>query len=145
MNRQEFLHLRDLPGKRITANIEWASPRDGKPNLIFEQVPLENSAGFDVVLNGTYKPDIPAITFNFVLLGIGPICRVDVNGTIHRDAGRTHKHDLRHEADPRRNLPTAIARADLEGKTAWEVWLDLCEKANIEHTGSFNDPEGGGG
>jgi hypothetical protein len=140
MNRQEFEHLRDLPGKRVTADIVWTSPPGGRPNLVFDQVVLENSAEWDVVLNGTYKPGIPSVTFNFVLRGIGAICRVDVNSTVHGDAGRTHKHDLRDETDPRANLPHAAARPDLTDKSAREVWLDLCQRAKIKHTGIFNDP-----
>jgi hypothetical protein len=142
MNRQEFEHLRALPGKRITADLSWSSPRDGKPNWIFDEVVVENSADLDVVLNGTYKPNIPAVTFNFVLRGVGPICRIDVNGTIHGNAGRTHKHDLRRETCPRDNLPNASSRSDLDGKTAREIWNELCELAHIEHAGKFQDPEG---
>jgi hypothetical protein len=140
VNRQEFEHLRDLPGKRVTANIVWTTPRDAKPNRVFELVALENELGCDVVVNGTYKPDIPAVTYNFVLRGVGPICRVDVNGTIHGNAGRTHKHDLRQEADPQKNLPVAVDRKDLDGKTPRQVWEDLCTRANIQHTGNFQDP-----
>jgi hypothetical protein len=142
LNRQEFEQVRDLAGKQITADIVWASPRDAKPNLTFDSVPLENALEWDIVVNGTYKPDIPAVTFNFVLRGAGPICRVDVNGAIHGDAGRTHKHDLQKETDPRNNLPIAIARNDLAGKTAAEVWKDICQRANILHTGIFHQPEG---
>lgn len=143
MDRRTFEQLRDLPGKRIAADIIWTAPRDGKPNLTFEQVAIENSLDLDVVVNGTFKPGIPSITFNFVLRGVGPICRVDVNGTIHGDAGRTHKHDLRQETDARDNLPTAVARADLEGKSPRDVWSDLCHRASITHVGTFNDPQEG--
>ena len=71
--------------------VPGSAPRDAKPNLIFDQIAVENSLGWDVLLNGTYKPDIPAISFNFVIRGVGPVCRIDVNGTIHGPAGRTHK------------------------------------------------------
>jgi hypothetical protein len=102
---------------------------------------VENALNYDLVLNGTYKPDIPAITFNFVLRGVGPVCRVCVNGTLHPPAGRTHKHDLRKESDPRNNLPTAVARPDLENRaTVKEVWDILLQQANITHTGTFNEP-----
>lgn len=141
MNRTEFEQLRDLPGKRITAEIKFTGNKQADPNLVFEQIPVENSLGVDVILNGTYKPEIPSITFNFVIRGTGPICRVCVNSTIHQEAGRTHKHDLQVETDPRRNLPNATARPDLEGLTAREVWDNLCRQANIEHAGTFHDPE----
>ena len=141
VNRQEFENLRDLRGKRIVGDIVWDSPRDGKPNLVFDQIPVENSAGWDVILNGTYKPGIPALTFNFVLRGSGPICRIDVNGTIHGAAGRTHKHDLRRDDDPRKNLLTAVPGPDLDNKSVVEVWNSLCVAANIEHVGTLRDPE----
>ena len=143
MNRHEFEQLRDLPGKRIAVNVAFATPRDAKPNLVFDQIVVENSLGWDVLLNGTYKPDIPAISFNFVIRGVGPVCRIDVNGTIHGAAGRTHKHDLQTEDDPRLNLPHATGRPDLGGRSAREVWETLCQQANIVHEGTFHDPEGG--
>ena len=141
MNRQEFELLRTLPGKVIAANIEWTSPRDAKPNLIFELVPVQNSLEWDVVVNGTYKPDVPSVSYNFVLRGVGPICRLDINGTVHHPAGRNHKHDLRRDTDPRNNLPSAFERNDLAGKSAREIWVELCRLANITHTGTFKDPE----
>jgi len=110
------------------------------PNLVFEQVKVENTLGYEVHLNGTFKPQIPSVTYNFVLKGVGPICRIDVNGTIHKEAGRTHKHDLRRESDPRNNLPTAVARPDLEGRSAREIWTILCEQANITHNAEFHNP-----
>ena len=141
MNCQEFEQLRDLPGKWVTADIRFAAVKGASPNLIFGEVAVENSLGVEVVLNGTYKPGLPAVTFNFVVRGTGPICRVTVNGTPHKEAGRTHKNDLRREEDSRLNLPTAVTRPDLEGKTAREVWATLCQQANIEHVGEFHPPE----
>lgn len=143
MNRHEFEALRDVADKRIAADIVFQQRKETSPNLTFDEVVVENRLGFDVVLNGTYKPALPAVTFNFVLRGVGPICRVCVNGTIHRGAGRTHKHDLRHDDDTKghKNLPEAVARPDLEGRSAREVWETLCRQANIVHSGAFVDPE----
>jgi len=142
MNRNEFDVLRNLPGKRIAADIRFESKQATNPNLTFEEVSVENSLNYEVVLNGTYKPDIPSVTFNFVLRGTGPICRLCVNGTIHPGSGRTHKHDLRQDSDPRNNLPAAIARPELEGRSVKEIWETLMAQANISHTGIFHDPEG---
>ena len=144
MNRAEFEQLRDIPDKQITTDIVFTAHRQAAPNLVFEQIPVENSLGADIILNGTYKPDIPSITFNFVIRGTGPICRLCVNSSIHKDVGRTHKHSLQNEADPRKNLPHASARPDLDGKNAREVWETLCQQANIKHTGTFHEPEGVG-
>ncbi len=140
MTRVEFEQLRDLPDKVIVSDIEFIASEGSHPNLVFDQVPVENSLGWDVVLNGTFKPEIPAIVFNFVLRGIGPICRVCVNGQIHGNAGRTHKHSLQVPEDTRLNLPQAVARPDLEGKNPAEVWDILCRQAKIEHRGEFRDP-----
>ena len=141
MTRLEFEQLRDLPGKVIESDIEFLAKDETSPNLVFDQVPVVNSLDWDVVLNGTYKPGIPSVTFNFVLRGVGPICRVCVNGQIHGAAGRTHKHDLTEPEDPRANLPAAVARPDLVGKDPKEVWDILCRQANITHSGEFKNPQ----
>lgn len=146
MNKNEFDQLRALPEKTIREDITFTEKKDsGSDNLIFEQVEVQNSLDWPVVLNGTYKPSIPSITFNFVIRGTGPICRVCVNSTVHGTEGRTHKHDLRTENDPRLNLPTAVARPDLVGKSIKEVWQILCTQANINHIGVFNAPDEEGG
>lgn len=59
----------------------------------------------------------------------------------HKGVGRTHKNDLQDEADPRLNLPTAIARPYLEGKSVEAVWKILCRQASIEHCGKFVIPK----
>ncbi len=142
MTRLEFIQLRDLPGKTVEADIVWRSERGTRPNKIFNRILVKNSLGLEVWLNGTYKPVLPGITYNFVLVGTGPICRVVVNGPEHSGLGRTHKHDLQDPTDsePARNLPTAIARPDLDGKNARQVWDVLCRQANILHRGKFHDP-----
>ena len=141
MTRAEFEQLRNLPGKRIAADIAFQPSKATSPNLTFENVAVENSLNWEVLLNGTFKPDLPAVTYNFhIKTAGGAVCRVCVNGTKHGSAGRTHKHDLQHESDPRNNLPVDVARPDLVGKTAREVWATLMQQANIQHTGNFTDP-----
>jgi hypothetical protein len=140
MTRQEFQTLRDLQGKRIAADIIFKPASYGSSNLVFENVVVENEPGWDIIVNGTFKPGIPTITYNFYVRSEGPICRVCVNGTHHSPGGRTHKHELRHEADTRQNLPTVIARPDLEGLSPREIWVKLMADANIQHTGTFFDP-----
>lgn len=108
--------------------------------LVFENAALKNPFDYDIVLNGSFNKKTGALKFNFLMRGVGPICRVEVNGAIHGDAGRTHKHDIRKDSDPRMDLPHAEARPDLIGKTPKEVWEDLCKRAKIEHTGNFVDP-----
>ncbi|MGH8500005.1 MAG: hypothetical protein ACREEM_26330 [Blastocatellia bacterium] len=139
MTKSEFEFLRDLSGKEIKDDIVFRTKN--ATTLSFDEVPVLNSLGLDLAVNGSFVPDIPAVKFNFYVRGIGPICRVEVNSTIHGQAGRTHKHALQTESCPRRNLPHADARPDLENKTAKEVWEIVCKQAKISHIGIFNDPK----
>lgn len=140
MTREQFCELRDAPGKVISDDIEWTAMPGMAGNLSFRDVVVHNEQGMSILLHGTYKPEVDSVTYIFVLEGSGGICRVDVNGTIHGDAGRTHKHDWRKDSDFRKNLPTAVPRPDLDGKSAREVWQDICMNAKITHTGNFADP-----
>lgn len=140
MNRSEFEQLRKLPNKVINSDIVYIEDSSEFPLFRFQGVQIENSLGLKLLLNGTYRPTINSIVFNFSVNGIGAICRLCVNGAIHKDVGRTHKHDLREEDDPRINLPTAIRREDLTGLTLEEVWTILCKQANITHNGSLKYP-----
>ena len=139
MNRAEFEELRDLPNKEVMVDIAF-TPKNAT-TLIFQDVPVANSLGLDLILDGSFKPDIPAVKYNFCIKGIGPICRVEVNGRIHKSEGRTHKHDLQTDSCPRNNLPVAKARPDLERLTALQVWQKVCAMASIQHTGRFEEPE----
>lgn len=141
MTRLEFERLRDLPNKFVDETIVWLPERGMGPNLVFKDVQVLNSLGLPIVLNGTYNPKVISITYNFVLRGIGPICRVDVNGKNHGNVGRTHKHSLMMPEDPALNIPHAEMRLDLVGKTALEVWTDLCARARIQHRSTFTNPE----
>ncbi len=142
MTRDEFKRLRDLPGKVIRGDITFTAPKDTKPNLVFDQVQVENDLKLDVVLNGTYKKGIPSCTFNFVLRGTGPICRYELNSARHGNAGRTHKHDMKNEEEPRLNLPSCSPRKDLEQLGVRELWETVCREANIAHEGQILVPEG---
>lgn len=140
MNRAEFEQLRDLPGKTIAGDIRYLPRADASPALTFDRVAVENELGWQVLLNGRYLPATGHFCFNFVVKQVGPICRVCVNGPEHPGAGRTHKHDLQVEADPRRNLPSAVARPDLAHSTPAQVWAELCRVARINHAGAFECP-----
>ena len=135
--------MRDYPGKIIHANIEFRTEAKAAPNLIFDQVAVENGLGYDLVLNGSFRPSVPSVTFNFVIKGQGPICRLDINGTLHREEGRNHKHELQNSEDSSCNLPHAINRDDWAGhQTVREIWDVLCREANITHIGEFIEPGG---
>jgi hypothetical protein len=140
MTRDEFTELRRAP-KEISADIQFRPTKKfGDGWLFVEDMPVGNQLNYDLFLDGRYNSITKTLIFNFKIRGVGPICRMEVNGKIHRDAGRTHKHDLIHESDSRKNLPNAQHRPDLENKTPREVWEILCRQAKIEHTGNFVDP-----
>jgi len=109
MNRDQFTELRDLPDKVIASDIEFLPDKAISTTLSFDQVEVENGLGYELVLNGSYIPNIPALKFNFVVNGVGAICRIEINGVVHKPVGRTHKHALIDENCPRKNLPHADA------------------------------------
>ena|ERR1044072_7177297 len=142
MNRQEFETIRDLPDKVITADIEFMPSKGISTSLVFRGIQVENSLGYQIELIGYYKPAIPALVFNFVVEGVGPICRLCVNNTAHGNEGRTHKHSLKEETCPDDNLPFAVARNefDLSAQTVNDIWTKFCLEANILHTGTLKEP-----
>jgi hypothetical protein len=140
MNKNEFEVLRNLKDKFIEDDIEFQNVRGMGQNLTFEKIPVENSMGYKILLNGEYSPRLKKIKYNFVLSGIGPICRIEVNGQCHKDKCRNHKHELIKESDPERNLPNAYPRPDLENKTPSELWEIVCKEAKIQHRGRLKVP-----
>ena len=144
MDRTAFEALRDLPDKVIAADIKFARRQALAPVLVAEGIRIENSAGVDLVLTIQFNPTVGAKTVNVHVPGVGPICRLDVDGPAHRPAGRSHKHAVRSERCPDRNLPEAVTdRPELAGKSPREVFDEFCRMAKILHTGAFEDPLGG--
>lgn len=92
-----------------------------------------------MIVNGLWKRNVPTVIFNFYIRAQGPICRICVNGQMH-DGFRTHKHELMKEEDQRTNLPSVVARPDLENLSPKQVWDILMINANITHTGQFHEP-----
>jgi hypothetical protein len=144
MNRQEFEALRDLPDKLIFDDIVFVPSTKISTTLILEPIKVHNTLGYDVVLHGSYIPDIPTIRFNFSIVSEGgAICRIEVNSTNHGNAGRTHKHSLQQDSCPRKNIPSAVARPDLDldTQTPRDIWETICREANIQHEGEFIEPK----
>jgi hypothetical protein len=141
VTREEFVALR-RSAKEVAEDIRYASDRNCHQDVVtFGPVPVENPLGIHVLLRGSYNRRLKSVSFNFTVEGEpGSICRVDVSGAIHKDAGRTHKHEMRSEADQRNDLPYAVPRPDLEGMTLRQVWDTLCQQAKIDHSGTFVDP-----
>lgn len=142
MTRDEFHDLVQLQNKVIRDDLEFVADESRAPLMRLKSVIVANTGPWTVKLDGWYNPDLDSLSFTFSCAQVSskPICRVDVRGPAHDVGGRTHKHELRHETCPRKNLPTRIERPELEAMTPQEVWQDLCERAQILHQGAFNDP-----
>lgn len=138
MDRTEFEALRDLPEKIIPSDVRLTfSPRTD-PVLTADDIGIINKASVDLILNLTYLPGRRGFKINVHARGIGPICRLEVNGPEHPGATRTHKHALRTNRCPNQNLHRdVVARPDLKGKTMLEVWREFCSMSSILHQGSL--------
>jgi hypothetical protein len=141
VTRAEFERLRDMPGKVIVGDIRLQEQRQTKPLLRAEDVRIANEANADLRLALTYNPLTGSKSINVLVPGLGAVCRLDVDGPEHPPAGRSHKHSLRSEECPRRNLPSAVAWDGPSGATMGEVFGDFCRRANITHQGEFHCPE----
>lgn len=140
VNRTQFEAVRDVPGKVIRADIRFSR----RQALTVEGIVITNDAAVDLRLNITFNPEVGSKTFNVHVPGVGPICRLDVDGPAHRPAGRSHKHSLRTERCPDRNLPDGVVdKPELSGQSVRELFDFFCELAQIRHEGTFEAPDGG--
>lgn len=138
MDRTEFEALRDLPEKIIEGDVHLTLNVHTAPVLAAEDVPIKNAANADLILNATYLPDRRGFKINVHARGLGPICRLEVNGPEHPGATRTHKHALKTPRCPMQNLHQDVkARPDLKGKTMLDVWREFCAMASITHKGNL--------
>lgn len=142
MTEKEFAYFRDLPGKTISSDITFLDKCKTGIQVEFRKVLISIPGHPETVahLDGSYHRGIEKTKFNISVQDLGPVCRIDVNGQNHKNAGRTHKHTLTAPTDPDDNLPAAVARPDLNGLTPREIFNRLCEQANITMQGIFNDP-----
>ena len=136
MDRTEFEALRDLPGKEIKQDIRFRKPVTLRPNVIADDVDIVNAAGVELRLTIHYNPERGSKTFNVHVPGVGPICRLDVDGPPHRPAGETHKHSCQGPADP--NLRDGVVdRPDLSGASLPDLFKAFCQMAQITFTGTL--------
>ncbi len=142
MIRTEFESLRDMPNKIIRQDIRFVRRNALRPALEDDGIEIANTHGSDLRMNLCFNPETDSKTVNVYIKGIGAICRLDVDGTKHGDAGRSHKHALQNERCPDRNLPDdVICRDDLSGKSMREVFDEFCTIASISFDGTFYEPE----
>lgn len=142
MDRTTFEALRDIPEKAISVDIRFVRRQALAPVLVAEAIRIENSSGVELLLSITFNPIVGSKTVNVHSPGLGPICRLDVDGPPHRPAGRSHKHSLQGERCPDRNLPDGVIdRPDLTGSSIREVFAEFCRISSITHTGQFEAPD----
>jgi hypothetical protein len=142
MNRRDFESLRDLPGKTISGPIKLSQKHATHPLLTADRVPIHNSQGISVWVSINFNPETGAKGINVTLAGEGPICRLDVDGSHHEGAGRSHKHSVQDERSVRRSLRDGVVpRPELSNKPLRLIFADFCATANIVHTGSFEAPD----
>ena len=142
MNRVDFEALRNIPRKEIHGDIRLVRRQATAPALVAESIVIDNAAQVDLRLNITFNPEVGAKTFNVHVQGVGPICRLDVDGPAHRPGGRSHKHALRTERCSDRNLPDQVDdRPDLSGATLRQLFDTFCKMGHITHNGQFFAPD----
>jgi hypothetical protein len=88
MDRTEFEALRDLPAKTIEGDVRLAVNPRTDPVLTADDIPIVNAANVELTLNATYLPRRKALKINVHARGLGPICRLEVNGQEHPGATR---------------------------------------------------------
>jgi len=143
VNRSEFEALRQLRGKVIRGDVQFSRPNQMR-RLQIADLEIENSSGIDLRLIISVNPESGSKTFNVVVRGIGPICRLDVDGPAHGDAGRQHKHSLQSERCPERNLPDNVQpRPELAGRSVRECFEEFCRISRVQHLGNIFPPDEG--
>lgn len=142
MNRREFEALRDIPGKVIRGDIRFVARQAITPAVVAENIEILNDHQVELRLTIHVNPEIGSKTFNVHVPGKGPICRLDVDGTAHRPAGRSHEHSLQSERCPDRNLADGVDdRPELSGKSLTELFGVFCAMAKISHDGLLVPPK----
>jgi hypothetical protein len=132
MDRNEFEHLRDLPGKSVSGPIVLKGKPGHAPELYATNVAIENDAGADLRMDVSFNPKTGKKTVNVRKEPEGPICRLDVDGPAHRPATGSHKHSLQRPDCPNKNLPMDVGdRPDLSGKSVQDVLDEMCRLGSI--------------
>ena len=142
MTQEEFVAFRDNPGKTIRSDIRLLQREEHRPILRMDGVRIENHLVPLARLDIQYNPKRGSTTFNISVAGIGPICRLDVNGRVHRSSGRTHKQFLLTPDCPSAGLQEGHEpRPELESLSFTDLFQTFCELANISHAGRLFPPD----
>jgi hypothetical protein len=139
MERHDFERLRDLRGKRITADIVLRSKKDRQGVYISGPIPVELDQPVKADIYIEINTETEAKSINVRVEGVGPICRLEVDSRVHRPAGRSHKHSTKTRECPARNLPLDVQdKPDLAGKRIEDIFAEFCRMAHIDYRGSIS-------
>jgi len=141
MNREQFEALRDYEGKVIRGDVRFQGRQPGRPILTAGDIRISNADEVDLRLHINLNTESTAVNITVSAPGTGPVCRLDIRHTVHGEAGRTHKHSLKTASDPKRNLPYAEERPDLEDFTPRQAFDEFCRLAKIEFQGEWREPD----
>jgi hypothetical protein len=122
VTKLDFLSLRQSP-KIIRGDIAFY-PSGTRKILTLNELLVENAQGVELRLTGSYIPFLPSVTYNFIA-GNCSICRLEINGNIHGDVGRNHKHEIKTDTCCSQKLPFPYRMDSLASKTAKEIWIAL--------------------
>jgi hypothetical protein len=98
MNRAEFIELRDTPNKRILKDIALRRKKVRSVVYTSGAIPIEVEGDVLAYIHIEYNEATDAKTVNVMLVGVGPVCRLDVDGKVHRPAGRSHNTLSKHQS-----------------------------------------------
>jgi hypothetical protein len=140
VDRQEFEYLRDLPDKVIADDIYLKPKRPNSSVLASGPIPIHNNVGTAAILSLEFNLETDSKSINVRVVGIGPICRLEIDAREHRPYGRSHKHALRSAECPEQNLKKDITdQSKLSGGTIREVFAEFCRAAHISFEGQFRE------
>ncbi len=102
--------------------------------LVAHNIRIESSLGVDLILSISYNTETECKNLNVHVLGVGPICRLDVDDQPHGDVSGSHKHELETDSCPDENLKRGVIdRSDLGGKSVQELLGELCRIGGISN------------
>ncbi len=141
MTRAEYEHFLNTEDKRIEANVTFTQRPQHPSILASGSLKIDNPLRIDATLEIHYNPDADSKVFSIVVADVGPVCRLCVDNTPHRQLGRSHKHRLGTPECPKQNLRDHVEdRPDLAGRGVEELFQTFCELARIQHIGTFTAP-----
>jgi hypothetical protein len=134
MTRSEFEALLQAPGKRFAGPV-ILRPDPHQPYRLVGDGLIQADDGSEAMVHISHNTMTGSKTINVAVCGVGPVCRLDVDGPVHKNAGRSHKHELQSSGCPRLNLPQASARTDLSGSSIEDLFRAFCSEAGIRSRG----------